>query len=392
MGDVVRLNIGGGETEMDGYTTIDRKNGKEAFPLDYADGTVDEIRASHILEHFGFKEVPEVLTDWVRTLKPGGRLRLAVPDFDWIADRYLRSEQPSSLLFAYAMGGQSDADDFHKSAYDVATLRSLMERVGLRNIKEWKSDANDCAMLPVSLNLEGVRPPRREPKDIPKTTAIMSTARLGFTENIFCAAGTFQPRNIPIIKYTGAYWGQGMERVIQEALDNGSEWIVTLDYDTVFNGTVFDRLCYEFADHPEVDALAPWQVKRESSEVLVWMTDENGNKRTNVRMDELEPDVTQVATAHFGLTLLRASAFKDLPRPWFWAQPNKDNTWGEGRVDDDIYFWKNWEKAGRTLYMANHVSIGHLQQVVTWPSQDLRSHHQYLSDFQKQGPPETARR
>ena len=45
----LRLNIGAGSVAIDGYTPVDRSVGKEAFPLDYEDDSVDEIRASHIL-------------------------------------------------------------------------------------------------------------------------------------------------------------------------------------------------------------------------------------------------------------------------------------------------------------------------------------------------------
>jgi len=47
-----RLNLGAGDKPLDGYINLDRKTGQECFPLAYDDGSVDVIRASHILEHF----------------------------------------------------------------------------------------------------------------------------------------------------------------------------------------------------------------------------------------------------------------------------------------------------------------------------------------------------
>ena len=49
--------------------------------LPYADNSVDEIKAFHIIEHFHFFEIKEVLNEWYRVLKPGGRLYLETPDF-----------------------------------------------------------------------------------------------------------------------------------------------------------------------------------------------------------------------------------------------------------------------------------------------------------------------
>ena len=69
---MLKLNIGAGNTVIDGFTPIDRALGSEAYPLPYADSTVDEIRASHILEHFDFKQAQDALSEWVRVLKPGG--------------------------------------------------------------------------------------------------------------------------------------------------------------------------------------------------------------------------------------------------------------------------------------------------------------------------------
>ena len=45
----------------------------------------DMAKAHHVLEHFDFRDVPAVLKEWVRILKPGGVLRIAVPDREAIA-------------------------------------------------------------------------------------------------------------------------------------------------------------------------------------------------------------------------------------------------------------------------------------------------------------------
>jgi hypothetical protein len=291
------------------------------------------------------------------------------------------------------MGGQTDENDFHKSAYDEESLDGLMQAVGLQDIRRWESEIDDCAKLPVSLNLEGVKVGPRPKIPMPKITAIMSTGRLGFTENLFCAMQVFAPRGVELVKHTGAFWGQCLERVMMDTLEGDTEWILTLDYDTVFTAAQFDRLCYEMATHPEADAIAPWQVKRENDQPLCWFLDDDGNHRSEILLTEFDKDITQTNDAHFGLTLLRVSALKKMEHPWFWAQPNDDGDWGEGRLDDDIYFWRKWKETGNTLYLANRVSIGHLQHMVTWVRKDNRLPiHQYITDFQQHGPPKEAAR
>ena len=146
------------------------------------------------------------------------------------------------------------------------------------------------------------------------------------------------------------------------------------------------------ATNTDADAIAPWQCKRECDDPLVFIADEDGERRTEIPLSEFCEDLYPAKTAHFGCTLLRVEGLKRLPKPWFTHKPNKDNRWGEGRVDEDINFWHKWQEAGNTLFMANHVPIGHLQQVATWPDEAFRPFHQYVSDFQKNGPPAEARR
>ena len=64
--------------------------------MPYADESVDEIRASHVLEHFPQAQLPAVIADWVRALTKGGKLKIAVPDFAKIAEGYLKGEARAS--------------------------------------------------------------------------------------------------------------------------------------------------------------------------------------------------------------------------------------------------------------------------------------------------------
>lgn len=152
----LRLNIGSGaRLTLKGYVNVDAKFGDIAYPLKYDDNVADEIYASHILEHFSFQEVPKVLKDWVRALKPGGVLKVAVPDFDFIVKQHAAGNPGWLPLASYLMGGQQDENDFHKAIFDKTGLQQLLTDAGLTNIQPWKSEVGDCAALPVSLNLMG---------------------------------------------------------------------------------------------------------------------------------------------------------------------------------------------------------------------------------------------
>lgn len=146
----MKLNLGSGPKPIEGYQNLDRKTGHEVYPLSFADGVADVVRASHVLEHFSHRETALVLADWVRVLKPGGWLKLAVPDFD-----YASTHRDHPHWKMWIMGGHIDGDDCHGAIFTQKELATLMHDAGLVNIQLWKSEIQDCAALPVSLNLMG---------------------------------------------------------------------------------------------------------------------------------------------------------------------------------------------------------------------------------------------
>lgn len=58
-------------------------------PLPFADGEVDAVYHSHVLEHLTTNEGARMLAECFRVLKPGGIVRVAVPDLEGIARAYL---------------------------------------------------------------------------------------------------------------------------------------------------------------------------------------------------------------------------------------------------------------------------------------------------------------
>ena len=74
-----------------------------------------------------------------------------------------------------------------------------------------------------------------------KIGAVMSTPRLGFTDNFFCVAGALTPHGISPIKVSGAFWGQCLTRAMETTIDQ-NDWILTIDYDSVFNARTLEAL------------------------------------------------------------------------------------------------------------------------------------------------------
>lgn len=360
----IRLDIGSGDHPLAGYTPIDRIYGQEAFPLtDYADGSVDEIHASHILEHFSFGDVEKALSEWVRVLKPGGVIRVAVPDMEKVmANPTLAND---AIWRFHAMGGQTSPDDFHRSCFTAPLLRHYMEQAGVVEIEPWQSLNGNCASLPISLNLMGRKGTEAEiaaekaaSKEEIKIVAIMSVPRVGWNDAWGSVFDALFKLKIPLFHHKGVYWGQCMQRAFEAAIADGIDWIVTIDYDTMFTPQQLDQLIGTLAARPDIDAIAALQCRRAGNTPLCTV----GDGQTEKLVDGAP---FKVATAHFGLTILRTDAIKALPKPWFWSKPDEKGEWGPGRMDDDIWFWHQWKEAGKTVYVHPEVAVGHLEVVVS---------------------------
>jgi hypothetical protein len=378
----MKLNLGCGNAPLEGYENLDRSNGKEAFPLTgIADGSVDEVRASHILEHFPHEQTRDVLKEWVRVLKPGGVLKIAVPDFYKLAELYLKGENiPIQNIL---MGGHKDANDHHGAIFDAESLEVVMREAGLKDVRFWASDAKDCSSYPFSLNLMGT-------KSAPISVAIrcaMSVPTLGFQSNFFCWAQALAPLGINPTKYDGAFWGQCLERTMTGMVDT-CDFILTLDYDSAFTKNNVIDLIHLITSHPEADAVAAMQLKRGDNMPLFTMRDGEDKIVTRISSDDLNVPLLKVATAHFGLTLIRCSALKTMPHPWFWGQPNQSGMWEGDRTDDDIYFWHKWQEQGKSVYLAPKTVIGHGSYMLCFPDMNMKPTWQSATDFYKSGPPD----
>ena len=370
----IRLNIGAGRTVIEGFTPIDRKLGTEAYPLNYPDNSVEEIRCAHMLEHLSFREVQDAFQEWHRVLRPGGRLRISVPD----VKKVLRSIETDEHWRFKLMGGQTDGDDFHKSAFDDGLLAAHFEKFGFENVQPWVSPNTDTASDPCSLNLEGYKADNRPvgTEQLIKIRAVMSVPRIGWNDAWMSINRALNPLKIPVETFNGVFWGQCMQRAFEKCLVDGVDWILCIDYDSMITSQQVDRMLGYMGEHPEIDALAALQCRRGNEESPLM---------TVMGKTELEITGTpiKVTTAHFGLTLIRAECLKDVAKPWFFTQPDEKGEYGSDRLDDDIWFWHQWRLAGKSIYVAPDVRIGHLQLMVSVFDEQMQPQHVHVSDWRK---------
>ena len=141
----MKLHIGCGEKYLPGWKHLDARK----FPhVDYvtdkldnlnmfADNSVEEIYACHVLEHFTRAEIAwGALNEWNRILKVGGVLRIAVPDFEAIVEEYLSSRN-LELVMGLLYGGQNYKYNFHYQTYDFKRLSDLLTRARFSEIERY---------------------------------------------------------------------------------------------------------------------------------------------------------------------------------------------------------------------------------------------------------------
>lgn len=129
----------------------------EKLPM-FSSDCADLIYVSHCLEHISYMRLDVVLQEWQRVLKPGGILRLSVPDFDTIVEIYKDSANNISEILPPLLGGQNYKYNFHYSAFNGKYLTSILKKNGFEDIKYWSYDEdefskfNDWANKQMTLN------------------------------------------------------------------------------------------------------------------------------------------------------------------------------------------------------------------------------------------------
>lgn len=98
-------------------------------------GEFDVVMSSHTLEHFSREEVPAVLDEWIRILKPDGQLRLIVPNMKWAAQKILNGEIDGDVMNVL-YGAQSYKENFHKMGFVRQMLEQMLNERGLTE-QQW---------------------------------------------------------------------------------------------------------------------------------------------------------------------------------------------------------------------------------------------------------------
>lgn len=387
MSDQIRLNIGSGDSQLPGFTPIDAKFGHDAGKLDYPDGSVDEVYSSHCLEHIHHSKVGDTVREWCRVLKPGGRIRIAIPDFDSVLKNVKNDPElfNSAYLSAWLHGTHDVSTDRHQAFILKADLEAMLRHCGIEDIAAWEGEYDDQARVnEMTLNVGGFKREVKIPRN-PKVVMVLSTPRFGPVDMLKCVADACQALGWIFRDWGGTEWGKGLESVCEHILKTENpDYICTLDYDSVFDVDDLRKLLAFMQHRPDVLAAWPVQAHRHMDLPL-------GMAPAGAAMGvyDFSGEFTKMWSGHFGCTMIRKQVFESIPHPWFWSVPNQlTGTW-EGSSDADITFWKWMDLHGMKFGQVNTVQIGHMEWCVKWLTPKGVA-WQPIQNYKKKGRPANA--
>ena len=170
----LKINLGCRRTRIQGFKNIDIRPGQDVDIVADAENlrmietaSVDEVYASNILEHFPLVRTVEVLREWCRVLRPGGKLWLSVPDWDAVYEIYTKQGMLTEWVLYHLYGEQGYDFQYHYLIFTYPNLRALLDQAGFRGASRIASlpyGIQDASALiyratntPVALNVEAYK-------------------------------------------------------------------------------------------------------------------------------------------------------------------------------------------------------------------------------------------
>ena len=166
----MKLHIGGKEIK-EGWSILNiQKNDGVDFIGDisdlsqFEDNSIDEIYASHVVEHINQKNIKKTLSGIHRVLTTNGKFYISVPDMDVLCRIFIAKEAPAKVKFhvmRMMFGGQIDEFDFHYFGWNLEFLKDYLSSAGFKKIEKVKffsifNDTSNYAPyneVPISLNV-----------------------------------------------------------------------------------------------------------------------------------------------------------------------------------------------------------------------------------------------
>lgn len=141
MEETIKLNLGCGIKLLDGFINVDchyefddpRYLRADVRDLPFEDNSADYILARQVLEHIQTKDILNTLKEWLRVLKPSGRMVVTCPDFNQLAEEWLNTDFTPEIYYELAQGiygNQLTDKEYHLSPITPQFLKYCLSQLG----------------------------------------------------------------------------------------------------------------------------------------------------------------------------------------------------------------------------------------------------------------------
>lgn len=159
----LRLHLGCGSLYKEGWVNVDLAGTRVDLPWDlsrplpFAAGSVDAIFHEHLLEHLAYSQGLELNRRCRALLRPGGVLRVGVPDAGAALRAYVESpaSEPERWPTALARVSALAYDSGHRAIYDAETLALSCRAAGFVRAGAREFGAGDLQPSPDSAERRG---------------------------------------------------------------------------------------------------------------------------------------------------------------------------------------------------------------------------------------------
>jgi predicted SAM-dependent methyltransferase len=146
----INLNLGCGDLKLRNCINADLYSEDADRKIDatdlseFADGSVNAIYASQLLEHFTFVEATKMIREWRRALRERGWLIVGVPDMEEIIEVMFKWQPrpaniwESMMRFVYGWQEEVGEGQVHKWGYSAEYLMEFLKKMGFRILRVYR--------------------------------------------------------------------------------------------------------------------------------------------------------------------------------------------------------------------------------------------------------------
>ncbi len=148
----LRLHLGSADNRIDGWINIDLVRIGRRLDLywdlrrrlPFRDDSIDSVFAEHLLEHLPYESGVQLFRECHRLIRPGGIVRIGVPDLDRYVASYLGHDdiiervRPGRPTRALALGEPFFLHG-HRCMYDLETITLALSQAGFTHVERSES-------------------------------------------------------------------------------------------------------------------------------------------------------------------------------------------------------------------------------------------------------------